>query len=124
RTSHRHRHLDLADRSFEPVEMPRLVAQLSGADEKHLIHRIAKLQPAILDMHAGLPVRHEAPVDISRAAGRGAAGPFLNRHAPLCHGPRMRATQVMLTRCRRIEMAFLKACERAEPDWAARIRGP
>ena len=59
-------------RAFQPVEMAGLVQQPSGLDAADLIDRLAQLQAAILDMHAGVPMRQVAAIDIGDAAGSGA----------------------------------------------------
>ena len=52
-----------------------LVHQHAADDAADFVDRIAELQPAILDVHAGAAVRHVAAVDIGDAAGRRAAVP-------------------------------------------------
>jgi hypothetical protein len=51
------------------------------ANREHLIDGVAKLQPAIFDMHAGVAMRDVPPVDIRQAAGRRAGIPMRNAHA-------------------------------------------
>ncbi|MEJ0042368.1 MAG: hypothetical protein WDM81_09185 [Rhizomicrobium sp.] len=58
---HRQGDLDLAQRTFEPVEMLVLVHQQTIIDAADFIHRVTELEPAILDVHAGAAVAHIAP---------------------------------------------------------------
>ena len=79
--AHRHGNAQLAHRTLHAVQMRFLVYRHARQHIGDFIDAVAKLQAAILDMHAGLAVRQITAIHIGDAAGGGAAAPlFAVRH--------------------------------------------
>jgi hypothetical protein len=67
---HRHRHIQRAEAAAQPFAMAGFIDQMTVQNRTNFVHGICKLQAAVLDMHAGQPVRSIAAIEIRNPPGR------------------------------------------------------
>ncbi len=65
--AHRHGDAQLSERALQPGVMALRVGELAAEHRPDLVDPVGQLVAAVLDMHAGLGMGHEATVDVGDA---------------------------------------------------------